>query len=203
MTCIEAQALITPFINDKLSVVQLEKFLEHVQNCPDCMEELEVYFALLTAMRQLDEDEEVSSNFKLALKNKINESEEKILRAKMNHIRKRVVFFAVVCLIGVVSSWSVGVMDQVFTMSEEDKFNYFCLQHQQIDQYINLPLGQSIISYPDLMKKIAKEEEEKRLQQEKIAKQKREEQARKKEATKEEAQKKKEQSDKVKKMNNR
>ena len=39
----------------KRQVDELENFLEHVENCPSCYDELETYFIVHAAMQQLDE----------------------------------------------------------------------------------------------------------------------------------------------------
>ncbi len=40
MTCREAERLVTPYIQDKLSGDELEAFLEHLEHCRNCQEEL-------------------------------------------------------------------------------------------------------------------------------------------------------------------
>jgi len=67
----EAQSLITRFINDELEIVELEEFIKHIESCSECREELEVYYALLTAMKQLDEDKNLSQDFSQELQEKI------------------------------------------------------------------------------------------------------------------------------------
>lgn len=88
MTCIKAQGMITPFINNKLDIKDTEEFLEHVKSCPDCMEELEFYYTLLTGMKQLDEDKNLSNNFRLELSGAIKKAEEKIVHARYTYYRK-------------------------------------------------------------------------------------------------------------------
>ena len=44
MDCRTAEGLVNRYIEHELSVNELEEFLEHVQNCPSCYEELETYF---------------------------------------------------------------------------------------------------------------------------------------------------------------
>ena len=41
MTCQEAERLVTPYIRDELSGDELEAFLNHIDECPNCREELE------------------------------------------------------------------------------------------------------------------------------------------------------------------
>ena len=44
MTCQEAERLVTPYIRDELAGDELEAFLNHIDECPNCREELEIYF---------------------------------------------------------------------------------------------------------------------------------------------------------------
>ena len=77
MTCIKAQSMIVSFVDNKLSIEELEEFLDHVNSCKTCREELEVYYTLLTAMKQLNEDRNLSDNFSLELKEKLGKSTRK------------------------------------------------------------------------------------------------------------------------------
>lgn len=54
MTCQEAERLVTPYIRDELSGDELEAFLNHIDECPNCREELEIYFMVDVGLRQLD-----------------------------------------------------------------------------------------------------------------------------------------------------
>lgn len=54
MTCQEAEHLVTPYINHTLTDEQLEEFLEHIESCEACREELEIYFIVDVGIRQLD-----------------------------------------------------------------------------------------------------------------------------------------------------
>lgn len=108
MTCMDAQKLITTFIRGQLDMAKLEEFLAHINECPICMEELDVYYALLTAMEQLDDDKDLSNNYSEDLKLKIKEYEEKIRQAKVSRIRKRFYFLFVMVSFVMISSISFG-----------------------------------------------------------------------------------------------
>ncbi len=99
MNCMKAQSMITPFINNKLSLNETEEFIDHVSSCPDCREELEVYYALLTAMRQLDEDKNISSDFGQELNQKLERAKEKIFHAKFTYYRKKVILVFTILLV--------------------------------------------------------------------------------------------------------
>lgn len=108
MTCMDAQNLITPFIRGQLDMAKLEEFLVHINECPICMEELDVYYALLTAMEQLDDDKELSNNYSEDLKLKIKDYEEKIRHGRARRIRKRFYFLFVMVSFVMISSISFG-----------------------------------------------------------------------------------------------
>ncbi len=109
MTCNKAQSMIMPFINNKLRLKELEEFVDHIGTCPACKEELEVYYALLTAMKQLDEDKNLSSDFGLELNQKLDRIRDRIFHAKFTYYRKKVIliltilFFAFVISFGYVN----------------------------------------------------------------------------------------------------
>lgn len=80
MTCLEAQSKIVAFIEDKLSDEELLEFVKHIRNCNNCAEELEIYYTLMIGMKQLDNEENLSADFKKELEDKLNRS--------VNHIKK-------------------------------------------------------------------------------------------------------------------
>lgn len=100
MTCFEAQCLITPFINEELALLQLEDFIEHINHCADCKEDLEVYFTLLNGMKQLDENKNRTNNFQVDLEGFIHKQEEKILQEKSKKIQKRIILCLFMLLLG-------------------------------------------------------------------------------------------------------
>ena len=53
MNCQTAESMVNRYIEHDLSVDELEDFLEHVENCPSCYDELETYFIVHAAMQQL------------------------------------------------------------------------------------------------------------------------------------------------------
>lgn len=57
MTCREAEKMIVPYINDALTVDELDEFLEHVDSCDNCMEELEIHYMVDVGLKKLEEDD--------------------------------------------------------------------------------------------------------------------------------------------------
>lgn len=56
MICREAESLVTPYIRHELSDEKLEEFLEHIETCENCKEELEIYYTVDVGIKQLDTD---------------------------------------------------------------------------------------------------------------------------------------------------
>ena len=75
----EAERLVTPYIQDKLSGDELEAFLEHLEHCRNCQEELEIYFMVDVGLKQLDTG---SGTFDImgALQKRIAESYARVRR---------------------------------------------------------------------------------------------------------------------------
>lgn len=77
MTCEEAERLVMPYINGSITDQELEGFLKHIDHCPECREELEIYFTVDVGIRQLDEGSG-SYNIKGALETALELSRQRI-----------------------------------------------------------------------------------------------------------------------------
>lgn len=57
MTCKEAESLVIPYIRHELDDdMRMEEFLDHIDSCENCREELEIYYTVEAGIRQLDSD---------------------------------------------------------------------------------------------------------------------------------------------------
>ena len=145
MNCLEAQKSITPFINDQLTMAQLNEFLGHIRECSECREELEVYYALLTAMKLLDEDKDLSDNFLKDLKAKLRMSEDKIRKNKMSRIRRRISFSMIIVGFIIASSYSIRRMTYEQPIPRKPSF---LIQYYGVPSYLS-PIKQMIEFYND------------------------------------------------------
>ena len=68
MNCQTAESMVNRYIEHDLSVDELENFLEHVENCPSCYDELETYFIVHAAMQHLEEDIRRSKHYILKMR---------------------------------------------------------------------------------------------------------------------------------------
>ena len=56
MDCKKTESLVMPYIRNELTDEDLEGFLEHIETCENCREELEIYYTVDVGIRQLDTD---------------------------------------------------------------------------------------------------------------------------------------------------
>ena len=99
MDCKRAMELMTQFINDQLDAEDVQAFLDHIDSCPECREELEVNYSLMTAMKQLDEDTDLSDNYIEELNKKIETCYLDELKRKRFCVRRRILLGVVVVLL--------------------------------------------------------------------------------------------------------
>jgi hypothetical protein len=66
MTHLAAQKMISGFLDDELNTNQLKEFLDHVDACPECKEELTIQFLVVVGMQKLEDGEAFNLNQELA-----------------------------------------------------------------------------------------------------------------------------------------
>lgn len=54
MNCKDAEKKIPYFLQDELDGSKLEAFVEHVENCPECKEELSIQFLVAEGLERLE-----------------------------------------------------------------------------------------------------------------------------------------------------
>lgn len=81
MTCLEAQSNILSFVEKKLPEDKKIEFVRHIRHCNNCREELEIYYTLIVGMRKLDNNEELSLDFKNRLDEELSRVENRARKA--------------------------------------------------------------------------------------------------------------------------
>ena len=54
MTCKETEKMIPFFLKDELETEELREFMEHIESCEDCKEELTIQFLVTEGMARLE-----------------------------------------------------------------------------------------------------------------------------------------------------
>ena len=85
MDCQTAEGMVSRYIKHDLPLNELEEFLDHVQNCSSCYDELETYFIVHEVTHQLDDDSSDSVlDFKKLLEQDIRKSRRYIRKKKVS-----------------------------------------------------------------------------------------------------------------------
>ena len=94
--CRQAEAMVTKYINHSLSTNELEDFLDHIEHCSSCYDELETYFIVHKAIQQLDEKEDGTVyNFRKLLEQDIHRTRRHIRQKKGLHFLSLLLFSTV------------------------------------------------------------------------------------------------------------
>ena len=97
MDCRTAEGMVSSYIKHDLPLNELEEFLDHVQNCSSCYDELETYFIVHEAIQQLDEKEDGTVlDFRELLEQDIRRSRRYIRQKRWLHFLSVIFFMAVV-----------------------------------------------------------------------------------------------------------
>ncbi len=92
MNCMEARRMVTPYIKGELSEKELEQFLKHIEQCSDCMDELDIYFTVYQAMDRLDAEDHPDYDFKKMLRESIHASKRRIVLSRTFRLMRTVLF---------------------------------------------------------------------------------------------------------------
>ena len=88
MNCMEARRMIMPYVKGELSDRDLEQFLKHIEQCSDCMDELDIYFTVYRVMDILDTGEKHEYDFKKMLQDSIRMSKTRIFLGRIKQIMR-------------------------------------------------------------------------------------------------------------------
>lgn len=100
MNCVKAQQLIRPYLGGYLSDRELEEFLDHVEGCPACFSELEVYFSVYRTLNNVDEKGDY--DYANKLRAKLKDSRDYLRR----RYRSKVVKVAIILAAQMTIGWS-------------------------------------------------------------------------------------------------
>lgn len=91
MDCKRFQELIASFVGNKIPQDEINDFLLHLDGCPECREELELSYSVMTALKQLDEGTDLSDNYVADLHAKVAESYINELNKRKTVARKKMI----------------------------------------------------------------------------------------------------------------
>ena len=65
LTCKDAEKLVMPYVENTLEIGELEQFMEHVESCENCREELSIQFLVNTGLKSLEAGNNFDLNYEL------------------------------------------------------------------------------------------------------------------------------------------
>ena len=110
MDCKIAQQKIMPYIERKLTDAELEEFLDHVQHCASCSEELEVYFTIYYALQKLDSDDTESFDMQEILKEDMEKMQSHLQKNESVRFMKKFFYVIVGMTVGILGFIGVDVL---------------------------------------------------------------------------------------------
>lgn len=136
MTCLEAQSNIMAFIDKKLPEDKVSDFVRHMKYCRNCSEELEIYYTLIVGIRQVDNNEELSQNFKEELGAELYRLDHRAKKAK----RFKISTFSVVFAAAVIAMFVCygRVLNKVYNIEQ------FMIRQEQGEHYFYDYFGEDI-----------------------------------------------------------
>lgn len=94
MDCRTAESMVNRYIDRTLNEKELDEFIQHIENCSSCYDELETYYIVHEATKQLDQEgAESEFNIKGLL-------EEDLMRTKKEVYRKTKMFRMILTVSG-------------------------------------------------------------------------------------------------------
>ena len=88
MNCSEALSMVSPYVCRELSMQDTEDFLNHIEECQSCRDELETYFIVYKAIENLDAETETDTamNFKKLLDQDLKHERHRIMLWRVRRI---------------------------------------------------------------------------------------------------------------------
>ena len=121
MNCLEAQSKIMAFIENQLPDDELREFIKHVRSCKNCYEELDIYYTLIVGMKQLDESDNISTDFKNALDKHLEEEMNRLTTVK--RIANSTILVGIAAVVaGLIWLYS-GALDKVYNYEQNSKLS--------------------------------------------------------------------------------
>ncbi len=102
MTCLDARKRIYDYLNNKLPDEDLKEFIDHINGCTECMEELRITHMVYSGVAELDSDKDSDMDINGALNRYIAESKFHLWRVFlvkiMTMVVDTIVFWAVLMI---------------------------------------------------------------------------------------------------------
>ena len=116
MKCEEALTRISAYIDNTLSGRELEEFIEHVEHCPECYDELETYYTIKVGINYLEQDRQDAYNIPQMLKKDLERKKDRLHQGKVirSLAMALAVTLAVAGILWLAASWGDLALPRIF-----------------------------------------------------------------------------------------
>lgn len=101
MKCEDAIKNMDRFVNHNMTTKELGEFLEHIDSCPSCYEELETYYTVAIALHYLDQNDGEGYNIPLRLQHNLQEGRNRVRRERRYYVVLHVMLLVFLAVLSV------------------------------------------------------------------------------------------------------
>ena len=147
MDCRSCKKCTELYIDGLLPQNLIVAYTDHLASCPECTEDLHINYAILTALRQLNEGQDLSDNFATEVDNKLKVARFKIRReARLKVYRRVFIFFEIV---GLALAFSIFTpKEKTYAFLPDDAESKVVISFYGIPGYMD-PVLKGIYKYND------------------------------------------------------
>ncbi len=120
-SCRDYQKMVQPFLNHQLPDRQLKGFLDHIEGCSKCKDELETYFIVDYSLRYLEHEEDRTYDLQSLLEERIREEAYDL---RVRRIFRILVPIGLLILIGVGAVLILGDMAPELLSPVQDRLMF-------------------------------------------------------------------------------
>lgn len=165
MDCAKCQECTKSYIDGTLPDNLVLEYCAHLETCPKCKEDLIVNYALVNALRSLNENRELSSDYVKEVDDRLEASKNAILHAaSMRKVRRVLVFLEMMCIMVFASIFPP--IEKTYAFLPEESEEHFVLEINGVPSFID-PVIRAIYRYNDDVLKCIRERERLKREQEK------------------------------------
>lgn len=114
MNCRETEHLVQAYVDNTIPQDKIEEFIEHINHCPSCYDELETYYIIYFSMKYLDGDSHVNYDMKQML----NEDLKKKLAKAKSQKRKKGISYVVIGILVLLLLICIAILVMPMEVSE-------------------------------------------------------------------------------------
>ena len=108
MKCSEAQKRIRPYLEHTLQERDMAAFLDHIESCPECREELELSLAVYgTGKYQEEWKKKLGDNFPARISKMMEQDRKRLKHIRTEHITSVTILLGALVLLGFVLYFSI------------------------------------------------------------------------------------------------